>query len=34
MTFFNGVKEDIKEVPRRADELGTWKTFYQYLQPL
>jgi arylsulfatase len=30
MTFFNGVPEDIKEVLRRADEIGTWKTYNHY----
>jgi arylsulfatase len=30
MTFFNGEKEDIKEVLRRADEIGTWKTYNHY----
>jgi arylsulfatase A-like enzyme len=30
MTFFNGVKEDLKEVLKRADELGTWKTYNHY----
>src|SRR5262245_28386105 len=30
MTFFNGVPEDIKEVLKRADEIGTWKTYNHY----
>jgi arylsulfatase len=30
MTFFNGEKEDIKEVLRRADEIGSWKTYNHY----
>jgi arylsulfatase len=30
MTFFNGVPEDVKEVLRRADEIGTWKTYNHY----
>ncbi|HEY2787506.1 MAG TPA: arylsulfatase [Fimbriiglobus sp.] len=30
MTFFNGEKEDIKEVLKRADEIGTWKTYNHY----
>ena len=30
MTFFNGVPEDPKEVLRRADEIGTWKTYNHY----
>jgi arylsulfatase len=30
MTFFNGVKEDIKEVLKRVDEIGTWKTYNHY----
>jgi arylsulfatase len=30
MTFFNGVKEDVKEVLKRADEIGTWKTYNHY----
>lgn len=30
MTFFNGEVEDIKEVLKRADEIGTWKTYNHY----
>jgi arylsulfatase A-like enzyme len=30
MTFFNGVKEDIKEVLKNVDEIGTWKTYNHY----
>ena len=30
MTFFNGVKEDLKQVLQRVDEIGTWKTFNHY----
>jgi len=30
MTFFNGVPEDIKEVLKRVDEIGTWKTYNHY----
>src|SRR5262249_55974590 len=30
MTFFNGVQEDYKEVLKRADDLGTWKTYNHY----
>lgn len=30
LTFFNGVKEDIKEVIKRIDDIGTWKTFNHY----
>jgi len=30
MTFFNGEKEDIKQVLKRADEIGTWKTYNHY----
>jgi arylsulfatase len=30
MTYFNGVPEDIKEVLKRADDLGTWKTYNHY----
>jgi arylsulfatase len=30
MTFFNGVPEDLKEVLKRADEIGTWKTYNHY----
>ncbi|MBX9622816.1 MAG: arylsulfatase [Gemmataceae bacterium] len=30
MTFFNGVKEDLKEVLKRADEIGTWTTYNHY----
>jgi arylsulfatase len=30
MTFFNGVPEDINEVLRRADEIGSWKTYNHY----
>lgn len=30
MTFFNGVKEDINDVLKRADEIGTWKTYNHY----
>ncbi|MFO1001678.1 MAG: arylsulfatase [Planctomycetaceae bacterium] len=30
MTFFNGVKENINDVLKRADEIGTWKTYNHY----
>ena len=30
MTFFNGVQEDLKEVLKRVDEIGTWKTYNHY----
>ncbi len=30
MTFFNGVKEDIKEVLKSADDIGTWKAYNHY----
>jgi arylsulfatase A-like enzyme len=30
MTFFNGVPEDINEVLKRADDIGTWKTYNHY----
>jgi arylsulfatase len=30
MTFFNGEVEDIKEVLRRADEIGSWTTYNHY----
>ena len=30
MTFFNGVKEDLKDVLERVDEIGTWKTYNHY----
>ncbi|MDX1965670.1 MAG: arylsulfatase, partial [Planctomycetaceae bacterium] len=30
MTFFNGVKEDIKEVLAHADDIGSWKTYNHY----
>jgi arylsulfatase len=30
MTFFNGVQENIKEVLKRADDIGTWKTYNHY----
>jgi arylsulfatase len=30
MTFFNGVPEDIKEVLRRANDIGTWKAYNHY----
>jgi arylsulfatase len=30
MTFFNGVPEDIKEVLKHADDIGTWKTYNHY----
>ncbi len=30
MTFFNGVKENIDDVLKRADEIGTWKTYNHY----
>ena len=30
MTFFNGVPEDLKQVLKRADEIGTWKTYNHY----
>lgn len=30
MTFFNGVKENIADVLKRADEIGTWKTYNHY----
>jgi arylsulfatase len=30
MTFFKGVKEDYKAVLKRADDIGTWKTYNHY----
>ncbi len=30
MTFFNGEVEDIKEVLKRADEIGSWTTYNHY----
>ncbi len=30
MTFFNGIKEDIKEVLKRAEDIGTWKAYNHY----
>ena len=30
MTSFNGEKEDIKRVLKRANEIGTWKTYNHY----
>ncbi len=30
MTFFNGVKEALKDVLKRVDEIGTWKTYNHY----
>ena len=30
MTFFNGVPEDLKDVLKRVDEIGTWKTYNHY----
>jgi arylsulfatase A-like enzyme len=30
MTFFNGIKEDIKDVLKNVDEIGTWKTYNHY----
>ncbi len=30
MTFFNGVKEDLKQVLARVDEIGTWKTYNHF----
>jgi arylsulfatase len=30
MTFFNGVPEDIKDVLKRADDIGTWKAYNHY----
>ncbi len=30
LTFFNGIKEDLKQVLARVDEIGTWKTFNHY----
>jgi arylsulfatase len=30
MTFFNGVREDVTEVLKRADDIGTWKTYNHY----
>ena len=30
MTFFNGVPEDLKEVLKRADDIGTWKAYNHY----
>jgi arylsulfatase len=30
MTFFNGVPEDPQDVLRRADDIGTWKTYNHY----
>ena len=30
MTFFNGIKEDLKDVLKNVDEIGTWKTYNHY----
>jgi len=30
MTFFNGVKENLKDVLKNVDEIGTWKTYNHY----
>jgi arylsulfatase len=30
MTFFNGVRENLEEVLKRADDIGTWKTYNHY----
>jgi arylsulfatase A-like enzyme len=30
MSFFNGVPEDLKEVLKRADDIGTWKAYNHY----
>jgi len=30
MTFFNGVPENINQVLKRVDEIGTWKTYNHY----
>jgi arylsulfatase A-like enzyme len=30
MTFFNGVPEDIKQVLKHADDIGTWKSYNHY----
>ena len=30
MTFFNGVPEDLKEVLKRVDDIGTWKAYNHY----
>jgi arylsulfatase len=30
MTFFNGVPEDVQEILKRADDIGTWKTYNHY----
>jgi arylsulfatase len=30
MTFFNGIPEDPRELLRRIDEIGTWKTYNHY----
>ena len=30
MTFFNGVREDLKEVLKRKDDIGTWKAYNHY----
>ncbi len=30
MTFFNGLKEDIKDLLAKEDDIGTWKTFNHY----
>ena len=30
MTFFNGVRENLKEVLSKVDEIGTWKTYNHY----
>lgn len=30
MTFFNGVREDLQEVLKRKDDIGTWKAYNHY----
>lgn len=30
MTFFNGVAEDLKEVLKKVDDIGTWTTYNHY----
>ena len=30
MTFFNGQKEDLKQVLKQVDDIGTWKTYNHY----
>jgi arylsulfatase len=30
MTFFNGVHEDLKEVLKRVDDIGTWQAYNHY----